>query len=412
MSATSTDADASPTGGLANASATGSYLSAITTIVYQTVSNSEVEVITTTSYSGAPLPTGATQHAKSSIPVAPIAGGAAGGVVLAVAVVVAWVWWGKCIKRKTVKERQEALARLQVRENTRKNASSGSFTSNPKSSRAARREKKVSFASTPSSTASTLKGTVRDPKDDDPSEKMLQSHFEPPPPSSKGPTNAHKPVRPSPLGRASSRNEQSPLLPVSRSPSSRPATPPQSPFKDSAAPTLPRRRSQDSAPPKAARRPSQDSATPFPTKPAPLTMPTQIAPPTQTNRTPRPSPSQSPSPSSPVQPFLKRPITNRQVTHKASAASSMSAYSTESGEERQKRVSTSLVMAALGHMDPRRSWLGNYLPLNRRSRAADDLEQSRLSTMSAASAYSQPEAEAEADEHVGYAYGGEESAES
>ncbi|TFY64438.1 hypothetical protein EVJ58_g2618 [Rhodofomes roseus] len=310
---------------LANASATGSYLSAITTIVYQTVSNSEVEVITTTSYSGAPAPhrrnttcqildPGRSDRRRGSgrgrarrrgrsrlgmvgqVHKAEDGEGAAGS--------------GACPVRLPSSEHStsEQLARLQVRENTRKNASSGSFTSNPKSSRAARREKKVSFASTPSSTASTLKGTVRDPKDDDPSEKTLQSHFgahqappsplmtahrvdaEPPPPSSKGPTNAHKPVRPSPLGRASSRNEQSPLLPVSRSPSSRPATPPQSPFKDSAAPTLPRRRSQDSAPPKAARRPSQDSATPFPTKPAPLTMPTQIAPPTQTNRTPRPSP--------------------------------------------------------------------------------------------------------------------------
>lgn len=106
-----------------------------------------------------------------------------------------------------------------------------------------------------------------------------------------------------------------------------------------------------------------------------------------------------------MQPFLKRPIASRQVTHKASAASSMSAYSNESGEERQKRVSSSLVMAALGHLDPRRSFLGNYLPLNRRSRVADDLEQSRLSTMSAASAYSQTDA----DEPVGYAYGGEDS---
>lgn len=81
----------------------------------------------------------------------------------------------------------------------------------------------------------------------------------------------------------------------------------------------------------------------------------------------------------------------------------MSAYSNESGEERQKRVSSSLVMAALGHLDPRRSFLGNYLPLNRRSRVVDDVEQSRLSTMSAASAASQ----LDADEPVGYAYGGE-----
>jgi len=404
MSAAPTDTDSAssqPTGDL-QANSSASYPTAITTYVTETVSNSVVEVITTTSYSGAPIATGATQRTKSSVPVAPIAGGAAGGVVLAVAIVVAWVWWGKCIKRKTLKERQATLARLQVRENTRRNASSGSFTTLPNSSRASRREKKVSFASTPASAASTLKGTAPDLKED-PSEKTPQSD-----PPAKGPVNAHKPVRPSPLGRANSRNEQAPLLPVSRAPSSRPATPPQSPFKDSAAPPRPRRRSHDTAP-RPTRRPPQDAAMPFPTqssKPAPLAAPAQPA---------RPGPAQSPSPSSsPVQPFLKRPLANREVTHKASAASSMSAYSTESGEERQKRVSTSLVMAALGHMDPRRSWLGNYLPLNRRSRAADDLEHSRLSTMSAASAYSQPDVDADADaeEHVGYAYGGEESGES
>lgn len=85
----------------------------------------------------------------------------------------------------------------------------------------------------------------------------------------------------------------------------------------------------------------------------------------------------------------------------------MSVYSTASGEERQKRVSTSLIMAALGHMDPRRSWLGNYLPLNaQRNRTNNDVEASRLSQMSAASAYSQTDDQLE--EAVGYAYGGEE----
>ncbi|KZT66723.1 hypothetical protein DAEQUDRAFT_767812 [Daedalea quercina L-15889] len=429
MSATTSDAD-SPL--QTDASPSLSYPTAITTLVYTTVSNSVVGVITTTSYSGAPIATTSTSRAKTSIPVAPIAGGAAGGVFLAVAVVVAWVWWGKCIKRKTLKERRETLARLQVRENTRRNASSGSFTSLPQSHRTSRREKKVSFASTPSSTASTLRGT--DDKEDVRSEKTsatLVTHFDPSAPASKDLINAHKPVRPSPLGRANSRNEGSPLLPTSRMPSSRPTTPPQSPFKDTPAPPPPRRQSQDSAPvfprrqsqdtalprrlskqsapastrrpsqdsapTSTRRRPSQDSATPFPTL---STSPIQPSTPT------RPSPTQSPSPTSPVQPFLKRPLA-KQVTHKASAASSMSAYSTESGEERQKRVSTSLVMAALGHLDPRRSWLGNYLPLSRRSRVMDDVEQSRLSTMSAASAYSQTST----DEHVGYAYGGEESTE-
>ena len=82
----------------------------MTTVVYSTVSNSIVQVVTTTSYSGAPVPSGGVwQHTKQPIPVAPIAGGAAGGVFLAVAVVVAWVWWGKCIKRRDKKEKKEAV---------------------------------------------------------------------------------------------------------------------------------------------------------------------------------------------------------------------------------------------------------------------------------------------------------------
>ena len=105
MSATSGDASQAT-----DASGTPS---AMTTVVYQTVSNSVVQVVTTTSYSGAPVPSGgAWQHTKQPIPVAPIAGGAAGGVFLAVAVVVAWVWWGKCIKRRDMKEKKEAVRAL------------------------------------------------------------------------------------------------------------------------------------------------------------------------------------------------------------------------------------------------------------------------------------------------------------
>lgn len=104
MSATSNDASQAT-----DASGTQSTSSAMITVVYQTVSPS-VNVVTATSYSGAPVPSGgAWQQTKQHIPVAPIAGGAAGGVFLAVAVVLAWVWWGKCIKRRDMKEKKEAV---------------------------------------------------------------------------------------------------------------------------------------------------------------------------------------------------------------------------------------------------------------------------------------------------------------
>jgi len=324
-----------PTQGLGNNS-TSSYAEVITTTIYP--SNSDTQIITTIITTGTPLPTTPVSQPKSDLPVAAIAGGTAGGVVLAVAAVIIWTWWGRCIKRKREKEREQLLASLQVRENTRRNASSGSYTRFPSSFSSSRHERKVTFVPTPPSTPSPIPSALRMKEEAKaPQRGGYPESLEKPQRASTAP---HKPPRPSPLGRNNSRHEQAPLL-------------------------------------------------------------------VSTGRTEYPSPSPRPSPAqstatSPVQPFLKRPL-----THKSSAASSMSAYSTASGEERQKRVSTSLIMAALGHMDPRRSWLGNYLPLSApRNRGNNDLEASRLSRMSTASMYSQPD-----DIHggpVGYAYGGEE----
>ncbi|KAI0781285.1 hypothetical protein BD413DRAFT_464631 [Trametes elegans] len=125
-------------------------------------------IITTTITTGgsSPLPTVAAvqQHRSANVPVGPIVGGTVAGFVLALAVVIGWVWWGKCIKRKKAKEVKEALAVLQVRENTRKNASSLSHPASqyrPAFSFRTQQQRRVTFVpDTPSSGQSTLKGTA------------------------------------------------------------------------------------------------------------------------------------------------------------------------------------------------------------------------------------------------------------
>jgi hypothetical protein len=59
------------------------------------------------------------------VPVAAIAGGAAGGVALAVLLVIIWKHWGRVIKRTERHRRKEVQDILTVRENTRRNATSG-----------------------------------------------------------------------------------------------------------------------------------------------------------------------------------------------------------------------------------------------------------------------------------------------
>ncbi|TCD60268.1 hypothetical protein EIP91_010447 [Steccherinum ochraceum] len=106
---------------------------------------------------GTALPV-ATVH-RSQLPLASIIGGAVAGVALAIVVVIGWVWWGKCIERGKRKERAKMLAALEVRENTRRNASSTHIRSSSEHSygpSVMNREQKrsIKFASG-SSTAST-----------------------------------------------------------------------------------------------------------------------------------------------------------------------------------------------------------------------------------------------------------------
>ncbi|KAH9025169.1 hypothetical protein EDB85DRAFT_1984653 [Lactarius pseudohatsudake] len=86
-----------------------------------------VQVVTlTVTSSGSSSPTSqSSSGGSSSVPIAAIAGGTAGGVTLAVLLVLIWKYWGVVIKRDERKKRKEARDMLTVRENTRRNASSG-----------------------------------------------------------------------------------------------------------------------------------------------------------------------------------------------------------------------------------------------------------------------------------------------
>ncbi|KAH9001677.1 hypothetical protein EDB92DRAFT_1812391 [Lactarius akahatsu] len=86
-----------------------------------------VQVVTlTVTSSGSSTPTSqSSSGGSSSVPIAAIAGGAGGGVTLAVLLVLIWKYWGLVIKRDQRKKRKEARDMLTVRENTRRNASSG-----------------------------------------------------------------------------------------------------------------------------------------------------------------------------------------------------------------------------------------------------------------------------------------------
>ncbi|KAI9446858.1 hypothetical protein H4582DRAFT_2052752 [Lactarius indigo] len=86
-----------------------------------------VQVVTlTVTTRGSSTPTSqSSSGGGSSVPIAAIAGGVAGGVTLAVLLVLIWKYWGLVIKRDQRKKRKEARDMLTVRENTRRNASSG-----------------------------------------------------------------------------------------------------------------------------------------------------------------------------------------------------------------------------------------------------------------------------------------------
>lgn len=70
-----------------------------------------VEVVTLTVTSGSSTPTSqpSSGGGSSSVPIAAIVGGVAGGVTLAVLVVLVWKYWGLVIKRDERQRRKEAV---------------------------------------------------------------------------------------------------------------------------------------------------------------------------------------------------------------------------------------------------------------------------------------------------------------
>jgi hypothetical protein len=73
------------------------------------VAREEVVTLTVTSGSSTPTSQSSSRGGSASVPIAAIAGGAAGGVTLAVLFVLVWKYWGLVIKRDERKKRKEAV---------------------------------------------------------------------------------------------------------------------------------------------------------------------------------------------------------------------------------------------------------------------------------------------------------------
>ncbi|KDQ59392.1 hypothetical protein JAAARDRAFT_619239 [Jaapia argillacea MUCL 33604] len=264
-------------------------------------------VVTTTIYTGgtpAPAQAAPTSNSEpSSLPIASIAGGAAAGVFLAVAAVVVWIWWGRCLKRSYQKRTKEAVCFLlylhfasllnhvwqhmdiTTRENTRRNASSSTHH----------------IFRSPTA-GSTPERTVR----------FMPSDISPPEKLGRGSHRHSNPVKAS-----------SPLRSVV-------------PNTDSSSPRM----SVDPSPSSPGGHARSDSSTPL--------IPTTQPPPPS-------NPSSEGNPGWSPWPKFSASSPGNSLAHKPSTVSSTSTYSQQSGEERQARTSGNGFLAALGHtLDPRR----------------------------------------------------------
>ncbi|EIM82596.1 uncharacterized protein STEHIDRAFT_161124 [Stereum hirsutum FP-91666 SS1] len=340
-------------------------------VIRREASPEELNIVTTTIYSGgaSPTPSLTTESSSSSsqpsVPLAPIIGGVLGGVCLALIVVLGWSWWGSCIQRKEEEKRKEDMDRLAVRANTRRNASTFSapisqYQPSSKLSSAGRKVKFAAAHAAPTSTPTndqaltnekntsspTLTKPLPTPPDDDSilaynDNDIDDPNFSPsstpprrpsPPPTRSTPSSRYmltrKPKAPSKLSWSTVVPPRSPSTSAItsttalNSPASTPLTTPSpstvaftsSPFHDSHADT--------------------DSFSPSPLLPPPLAASAS-----------QPSTSNYSQSSQPQYSFLREiPGRSQQqsvrapgsLVHKPSAVSSDSWYSTQSGEERRK----------------------------------------------------------------------------
>ncbi|KAI0086677.1 hypothetical protein BDY19DRAFT_995685 [Irpex rosettiformis] len=276
---------------------------------------------------------------NSATLIGPIVGGVLGGVALAIVAVVAWHLWGRSIKRKEDEKKRETMAFLNLRDNTRKNASAAlekgidSYTTYTKPSLPAGRTVKFSSSSSESN-QSTVKSYMSENLKEKEAEKEVYGLALDSPPAAKqnsfrGPL-LHAPVKSSPLAR-------------------------------------------------------RDSSPPLPEEPKVVTDVSAATP-----RTPSPEYSETDQPTD--LPTQTGGLRVPQLAHKTSKASSLSMYSTQSGEEHQQLVPPSLIMAAFRRPDPRRPLVDSMRHSSAPSAFSFDesfSERNRLSNISSGSEYLQ-----------------------
>jgi len=238
-----------------------------------------------------------------------------------VAAVIAWHLWGRSIKRKETEKRKRAFAFFQVRENTRRNASTLSRPNDSyRPSSTSINERKVKFVSLHPRTASNdSSATAASEKE------STDTVLSVPPPAR---PLSYAPARPSPLAKSVTPPDELP-----------------SPSAEPSAPLLSER-------PNPSRNDTDASKASTLTAPSSWRTPAALEPP--------------------------------RLSHKSSNASSVSMYSTQSGEERQIRAPPSLIMAALNHPDPSQPLIPEYTPAQRLSTTESE-EPNRLSHVSATS---------------------------